>query len=70
MGRIKQSALKRLANKLLAEYGKEFDTDFGKNKEMVQKFSIIGSKPIRNKIAGYISRVMRQRAKSAELGQV
>ncbi len=70
MGRIKQSALKRLANKLMAEYNDEFDIDFGKNKEGVQKFSTVESKSVRNKIAGYISRIMKQRAKSAELGQI
>lgn len=70
MGRIKQSSLKRLANKLMAEYKGEFDIDFGKNKKGVQKFINVESKSVRNKIAGYISRVMKRHAKSAELGQI
>ncbi len=67
MGRIKQSSQKSLANKLMIGYGEEFSTDFNKNKEGVKKFSNVGSKTVRNKIAGYISKVMKQRAKSAEL---
>lgn len=70
MGRIKQSSLKRLANKLLLEHKEELGTDLDKNKEIVRKFSNIESKSIRNKIAGYISKVVKQRTKSEELGQI
>ncbi len=69
MGRIKQTYIKRIAEKLVEDYGKEFGTDFDKNKKQVDELCDVRSKPIRNKIAGYITRVMkiqeRERKKEA-----
>lgn len=62
MGRIKQTYLKRIANGLMKEYGEEFSIDFNNNKVKVQEFSDVKSNVIRNKIAGYITRVMKQRS--------
>jgi len=64
MGRIKQVFLKRIAHKLLEEYGDEFGTDFETNKKKVQEFSNVESKTIRNKVAGYITRVKKKEAMS------
>ena len=65
MGRIKQTYLKRIANELLEKYKGEFGKDFQKNKEMVQELSTVKSKSIRNKIAGYITKVMKREATEA-----
>ncbi|MEA3255404.1 MAG: 30S ribosomal protein S17e [Candidatus Altiarchaeota archaeon] len=62
MGRIKQTYLKRIANSLMKEYDSEFSVDFNNNKKKVQEFSDVKSNVIRNKIAGYITRVMKQRS--------
>ncbi|MBU4266551.1 MAG: 30S ribosomal protein S17e [Candidatus Altiarchaeales archaeon] len=62
MGRIKQTYLKRIANELLEKYKVEFSKDFQKNKEKVQELSTVKSKSIRNKIAGYITKVMKRDA--------
>ena len=62
MGRIKQTYLKRIADGLMKEYGGEFSVDFNNNKEKVQEFSDVKSNVIRNKIAGYITRVMKQKS--------
>ena len=62
MGRIKQTYLKRIANELLEKYKGEFGKDFQKNKEKVQELSTVESKAIRNKIAGYITKVMKREA--------
>ncbi|HEX55460.1 MAG: 30S ribosomal protein S17e [Candidatus Altiarchaeales archaeon] len=64
MGRIKQAFLKRIADKLLEEYGDEFTTDFETNKRKVQEFSNVESKTMRNKIAGYITRVKKKEGES------
>lgn len=66
MGRIKQTYLKRLAEKLLKEYGEEFSTDFENNKKKVSEHSNAGGTAIRNKIAGYIARVMKNKQKSVQ----
>lgn len=60
MGRIKQTYLKRIAEKLMKEYKEEFTTDFEENKKKVQELSDVESKPIRNKIAGYITRAVKK----------
>ena len=65
MGRIKQTYLKRIANELLETYKGEFGKDFQKNKEKVQELSTVESKSIRNKIAGYITKVVKKEATEA-----
>ncbi len=62
MGRIKQTYLKRIANELLEKYHGEFGKDFQGNKESVQKLTTVKSKSIRNKIAGYITKVVKREA--------
>ncbi len=43
------------------EYPDEFNTEFDNNKVKVQEYSDIQSKSMRNKIAGQISRSMKQK---------
>jgi len=63
MGKIKSRMVKRTAEKLM-DKGVEFSEGFDKNK------NIIGgnapSKKLRNKIAGYISRLKRQSREKEE----
>jgi ribosomal protein S17E len=58
MGRIKSLMVKKAARQLLDEAA--FDTTFENNKKVLR--NTMPSKPIRNKIAGYISRLMKMRA--------
>ena len=60
MGRIKQSSLKRTANELMKNYGEEFTPEFETNKAKVQEHCDVKSKKTRNRIAGYISRLIKQ----------
>jgi ribosomal protein S17E len=64
MGRIKTTAMKRLANDVLAKNAKAFSTDFGTNKEALQSVIPIESKKIRNMVTGYITQEMKRRAKA------
>jgi len=66
MGSIKQTYLKRLANKLLKAHSEEFGTDFESNKKKVNEYSNVKGKTIRNKIAGYITRALKQRQKAVQ----
>jgi len=66
MGSIKQTYLKRVAEKLLKEYKNSFTTDFNHNKRKVQEFTDISSKGIRNKIAGSITRFMNRKSKKKD----
>ncbi len=43
----------------MTEYREEFNKDFENNKKKVKEFTSCESKSIRNKIAGYITHVMK-----------
>ena len=58
MGRIKQKLVKRTAHSLLKEENK-FSDNFEDNKKIIK--GLTPSKKIRNKTAGYIVRLKRQK---------
>ena len=60
MGRIKTQLVKRVALKLMQSYPEKFKKDFKENKTLVMEVSEIHSKKIRNIIAGYLTRLVRQ----------
>ena len=61
MGRIKTMLIKRTSNDLVREHPTEFKTTFEENKKLVTAFAIVRSKKIRNIIAGYVTRLVRNR---------
>ncbi|HPW74237.1 MAG TPA: 30S ribosomal protein S17e [Methanothrix sp.] len=61
MGSVKPSYIKNFATDLLREHESSFSADFEQNKLMVSEYTDIKNKAIRNRVAGYISNVMRQR---------
>ncbi|HDN51222.1 MAG: 30S ribosomal protein S17e [Thermoplasmata archaeon] len=65
MGNVKPSFIKKLAKELLKRYPGEFTEDFEKNKKLVERLTTRYTKNVRNRIAGYISRMM-EKSKPAE----
>ncbi len=61
MGNIKQTFIKRTARELFDRYPDKFTRDFEHNKKMVQELTNVTSKTIRNRIAGYITRLVRMK---------
>ena len=61
MGRIKTLLVKRIAEKLVRVHPQEFTSEFGKNKELVQKYTNVASTKIRNGIAGYTARLIKRK---------
>ena len=61
MGRIKSTLVKRTARELLNKNPELFSKDFEKNKKTLGRE--MPSKPLRNKIAGYISRLKKNTKK-------
>lgn len=59
MGRIRSSTVKKLAREL-SNRG-NFTTDFEKNKQILKEMNLFDSKRLRNKVAGYIVRVIKNR---------
>ncbi|MCW3140749.1 MAG: 30S ribosomal protein S17e [Methanophagales archaeon] len=54
MGTVKPTYIKKLAKQLLKEVN-DFTDDFDVNKKIVEEYTNIESKGIRNRIAGYIT---------------
>ena len=60
MGRIKQKMVKKATIELLESKDHKFNKDFEYNKKLLG--NTMPSKKIRNKIAGYIARLMKVKA--------
>ena len=60
MGRIKTTPVKRMSKSLMKDNKESFKPNFEENKKVVAELLKSISKPIRNKIAGYITRLARQ----------
>lgn len=54
MGAIKPTYIKSLGKKLLTEVP-DFTADFEVNKKLVEEYTNVKSKGVRNRIAGYIT---------------
>ncbi len=63
MGRIKTKEIKRLARQLVEKFPGKFTDDFEKNKVVLNEIGSFNSKKMRNKVAGYIVRLMKQAKK-------
>ena len=64
MGRIKTLLVKRIAKKLVKLHAKEFTPEFANNKAIVSKYTNVESHKMRNLIAGYTARLVRQMLKA------
>ena len=61
MGRIKTMLVKSIAKKLIKVHSDEFTSEFGKNKLLVGQYTTVSSHKMRNIIAGYTARLVKQR---------
>ncbi len=58
MGKSRALKTKRIVKLLLDKYGNRFSTDFEENKKVVGEITTIVSKPLRNRIAGHITKLV------------
>ena len=61
MGNIRQSYIKNAARIMMQYYSDELTTDFETNKRLVEQFSDVSSKKVRNRIAGYLVRLVKRK---------
>ena len=61
MGRIKTALIKRVTKKLVRLHGDKLNEDFEHNKTIVDEVAIIHSKKLRNVVAGYATRLMKNK---------
>jgi small subunit ribosomal protein S17e len=62
--------IKRISNEVMNEYSERFGTDFSSNKQLLNEISIVRSKGLKNKIAGYITKILQRKAKFEERKQM
>ena len=62
--------IKRISNEVMNEYSERFGTDFATNKQSLNEISIVRSKGLKNKIAGYITKILQRKAKFEERKQM
>ncbi len=67
MGKVRPAFIKRTARELLERYRDMFKPDFEHNKRMVQELTNITSKRVRNRIAGYITHLIKIEMKRQKL---
>ena len=63
MGNIRPTYIKRVAYELLRRHPDEFTVEFNHNKEKVDKLTDVESQTLRNKIAGYVTRLKKRAAR-------
>ena len=66
MGNVKPAYIKKLALELVERFPDKFTDDFEANKMVVEKLTTISTKNMRNRIAGYIARIMEDRKNKNE----
>ncbi|MFP3044042.1 MAG: 30S ribosomal protein S17e [Thermocladium sp.] len=66
MGKIRPRYIKRAAEELISRYGDKASKDFEANKELVNAVARVPSKRIRNKIAGYVTHIIRAQSEEPE----
>ena len=61
---IKPSYIKTLGTELVAKQRENFSNNFEENKQQLDKSAVIGSKRVRNRVAGYITRKINTKRRS------
>lgn len=59
MGKVRPIVIKSMARRLIAQFGNKFTTSFEENKRLVAELTTIKAKHLRNRLAGYITRLMK-----------
>merc|ERR1711953_1596163 len=55
MGRVRTKTIKKAARVIIEKYYTKLTLDFHTNKRIIEEVALIPSKPLRNKIAGFIT---------------
>jgi small subunit ribosomal protein S17e len=58
-GKVRTELVKRISMGLVEKYPRSFTTEFEQNKQFLKEIGLDVSKKLRNRIAGYISRLMK-----------
>lgn len=67
MGKIRTVLIKKISKELIEKYPNIFTTDFDNNKVLLNKYSEIDSKHLRNRIAGYVVNLLKIKEREAQI---
>jgi len=59
LGKVRTEIVKRISLELVDRYERSFATEFEQNKQFLNEIGLDVSKKMRNRIAGYITGIMR-----------
>ncbi len=65
MGKVRPDFIKRVARELVAKEPKLYSTVFDENKQILNQITHIKTKRLRNRIAGYITSIIKLKSKQA-----
>merc|ERR1712014_502501 len=68
MGRVRTKTVKKAARVIIEKYYTKLTLDFHTNKRIIEEVALIPSKPFRNKIAGFITPLMKRLQRSTVRG--
>merc|ERR1712180_105169 len=68
MGRVRTKTVKKASKVLIEKYYTKLTLDFDTNKKIIEEIALIPSKPLRNKIAGFVTHLMKRLEKSTVRG--
>ncbi len=66
VGKVRTELVKRISNDLVDKYPRSFSPEFERNKQFLKEIGLEVSKRLRNKIAGYITRIVKIEQASAQ----
>ncbi|MFB0557754.1 MAG: 30S ribosomal protein S17e [Candidatus Bathyarchaeia archaeon] len=67
MGKVRTEIVKRISLELVDRYERSLTTEFEQNKQFLNEIGLDVSKKMRNRIAGYVTRVMKIEQSSTEI---
>jgi len=68
MGRVRTKTVKKSARKIVEKYYSRLTVDFQTNKRICDEIAVIPSKRMRNKIAGFVTHLMKRIARGPVRG--
>merc|ERR1711982_176897 len=60
MGRVRTKTVKKASKVIIEKYYTKLTLDFDTNKKIIEEIALIPSKPLRNKIAGFVTHLMKR----------
>ena len=67
MGRVRTNLVKRAAKQIIERYYARLTLDFDTNKKVAEEVALIPSKRLRNKIAGFVTHLMKRISRGSSI---